>query len=525
MRFSLIIPVFDRPDEVAELLQSLAVADYRQPFEVVIIEDGSSNRCESVVASFKDKLTISYYYKANSGPGDSRNFGMRKAKGDYFLIFDSDCLIPSHYLSVVELELTRQYVDCFGGPDAAHPSFTAIQKAINFAMTSVITTGGVRGASEKLDKFQPRSFNMGLSRKAFEATGGFGNIHPGEDPDLVLRLWKLGFKSRLFPKAFVYHKRRIDWDKFSLQVKKFGKARPILNFWHPNHVKLSYFFPAAFVIGFYLAVALLIFAIDLPLQLYFIYFFVVLLTAIIKTRSLKIGWFSLEATIRQFFGYGHGFIKTWFAINVLKKQPEQAASELFFKRRPKIVGLTGGIGSGKTTIANELRNAGVPVYIADDQAKKMLDTPKVSQEVSAAFGDVLTNGIVDRAKLANIVFDNPQKLQQLNSIVHPAVKEDFKQWVGANQNHPILVREAAILFESGTYKDCDFIISVQAPLEVRIERVVNRDGVSREQVLKRINNQWTDEQRAALSDYVIVNTDLSHTQREVAEILKKLKNL
>jgi glycosyltransferase involved in cell wall biosynthesis len=246
MYFSLIIPVYNRPDEIDELLESLVLSDYDKPFEVVIVEDGSSIPCKNNLEKFVNKLDISYYFKENSGPGDSRNFGMKKAKGDYFLIFDSDCIIPKEYLSEVSKNLQNVYVDCFGGPDKALDSFSDIQKAINFAMTSFLTTGGIRGGSEQIDKFQPRSFNMGLSKKAFEASGGFGNIHPGEDPDLSIRLWNLGFETKLFSSAFVYHKRRIDWNKFSIQVTKFGKARPILNSWYPKYSKITYFFPFSF---------------------------------------------------------------------------------------------------------------------------------------------------------------------------------------------------------------------------------------------------------------------------------------
>jgi glycosyltransferase involved in cell wall biosynthesis len=187
LKLSLIIPVYNRPDEVDELLESLTKQNYTQEYEVVIVEDGSTIDCKSVVEKYPS-LNISYFYKPNSGPGDSRNFGMRNAKGDYFIILDSDCILPSDYLSQVQKSLEADYVDCFGGVDDADASFTDIQKAINFAMTSVLTTGGIRGASEKLSKFQPRSFNMGISKKAFEASNGFGNIHPGEDPDLTIRL-------------------------------------------------------------------------------------------------------------------------------------------------------------------------------------------------------------------------------------------------------------------------------------------------------------------------------------------------
>ena len=331
MLFSLIIPVYNRPDEVDELLESLSQQDYTENFEVVIIEDGSSLRCDDVVRKYAGKLHLSYCYKENSGPGDSRNYGMKKAKGDYFIIFDSDCIIPKSYLTEVAKALKENYVDCFGGPDAALDSFSDIQKAINFAMTSFLTTGGIRGGSEKIDKFQPRSFNMGLSRKAFEASKGFGNIHPGEDPDLSIRLWNLGFETRLFSKAFVYHKRRIDWAKFTVQVNKFGKARPILNSWYPQYNKLTFFFPTVFMIGLFFAVVLLIFNFDLLLQLYFVYFLALFLVSTYQNKSFKIGLLSIKAVWKQFFGYGTGFLESFIKIIILNQKPEEAFPELFFK--------------------------------------------------------------------------------------------------------------------------------------------------------------------------------------------------
>jgi len=331
MFFSLIIPVFNRPEEVDELLESLSKSNYNEDFEVVIIEDGSSIKCEDVVRKYQSKLDISYYYKENSGPGDSRNYGMKKAKGDYFIIFDSDCIIPADYLIEVDKALKQNYVDCFGGPDRALDSFSDIQKAINFAMTSFLTTGGIRGGSEKIDKFQPRSFNMGLSRKAFEASKGFGNIHPGEDPDLSIRLWNLGFETKLFTNAYVYHKRRIDWDKFSVQVNKFGKARPILNSWYPKYNKLTFLFPSIFIIGLAVAVILLIFNLDLLLKLYFIYFIVLFLASTYQNKSIKIGYLSVVAVWKQFYGYGIGFIESFVKIIILKKKPQNAFPELFFK--------------------------------------------------------------------------------------------------------------------------------------------------------------------------------------------------
>jgi len=331
MLFSLIIPVYNRPDEVDELLESLSQQDFTENFEVVIIEDGSLLRCDDVVRKYAGKLHLSYCFKENSGPGDSRNYGMKKAKGDYFIIFDSDCIIPKNYMTEVSKALKENYVDCFGGPDKALDSFSDIQKAINFAMTSFLTTGGIRGGSEKIGKFQPRSFNMGLSRKAFEASKGFGNIHPGEDPDLSIRLWNLGFETRLFSKAFVYHKRRIDWAKFTVQVNKFGKARPILNSWYPQYNKLTFFFPSVFIIGLLFAVVLLIFNFDLLLQLYFVYFLALFLVSTYQNKSFKIGLLSIKAVWKQFFGYGTGFLESFIKIIILNQKPEEAFPELFFK--------------------------------------------------------------------------------------------------------------------------------------------------------------------------------------------------
>ena len=331
MYFSIIIPVYNRPDEIKELLESLLISDYQNEYEIVIVEDGSSIVCKEEVEKFKDQLNITYCFKKNSGPGDSRNYGMKLAKGNYFIIFDSDCIIPKHYLNEVENELTANYVDCFGGSDAALDSFSDIQKAINFAMTSFLTTGGIRGSSEKLTKFQPRSFNMGISKKAFEDSNGFGNIHPGEDPDLTIRLWKLGYETKLFAKAFVYHKRRIDWDKFSVQVYKFGKARPILNSWYPEYSKLTFFFPTLFVLGIYIAVIFLAFGFSFPILCYLFYFLLIFITAVVENKNLTIGFLSVIAVSKQFFGYGKGFLESYIKVIILKQKPEIAFPELFFK--------------------------------------------------------------------------------------------------------------------------------------------------------------------------------------------------
>ena len=551
MYFSIIIPVYNRPDEISELLQSLVTSTYKNNFEIVIVEDGSSIKCKNEAALYASQLNISYYFKSNSGPGDSRNFGMKKAKGDYFIIFDSDCIIPDNYLSEVENELTSRFVDCFGGPDKALKSFSKIQKAINFAMTSFITTGGIRGGSEKITKFQPRSFNMGISKKAFLESNGFGNIHPGEDPDLSIRLWKLGYETRLFTNAFVYHKRRIDWDKFSVQVSKFGKARPILNHWYPEYSKITFWFPTLFVLGFIFSTLLLFFLIDIPLKIYFGYFVLVFLISSVQNRSIIIGFLSIVAVWKQFFGYGFGFLKSFFKINILHKKPQDAFPELFFKivtteiktesttenlvttqkpvaipfKKSRIIGLTGGIGSGKTTIANYIQSQGIPVYISDVEAKKVMEFPEILQQIEAVFGkEVIAKDKLNREKLAEIVFGAPEKLKQLNAIVHPAVKSHFENWVKLHEKMPIVVKEAAILFESGSYKDCDEIITVSAPLESRIQRVMERDQTTREKILQRINNQLSDEERSSRSHYVINNDNFQNTKIQVDEIIKILKD-
>ena len=332
MYFSFIIPVFNRPDEIDELLQSLTKVKTESTFEVVVVEDGSTISCENSIEKYNSKLSIFYYFKQNSGPGDSRNFGMKQAKGEYFIILDSDCIIPENYLINVSKSLQIDYVDCFGGPDAALNSFSDIQKAINFTMTSFLTTGGIRGGSEKIAQFQPRSFNMGLSKNAFIASNGFGNIHPGEDPDLSIRLWNLGFKTKLIKEAFVYHKRRISWEKFQIQVNKFGKARPILNSWYPNFSKITFWFPSLFLIGFIFSVILSFIKFPYFLGFYLFYFSVLFMTSLIKNKNLKIGLYSVYAAIIQFYGYGTGFLLSFYKIFILNQEPQKAFPELFFKK-------------------------------------------------------------------------------------------------------------------------------------------------------------------------------------------------
>lgn len=332
LSFSFIIPVFNRPDEVQELLESLSKQEFDTSFEVVIVEDGSTLSSKNVVETFRDQLQISYYEKENTGPGDSRNYGMENAKGNYFIVLDSDCIIPPQYLSEATNELEQEFVHCYGGPDAAHESFSLVQKAINYVMTSLFTTGGIRGNKKALDKFQPRSFNMGISKEAFEATNGFGNIHPGEDPDLTFRIWKAGYNTRLFPKAFVYHKRRIDWSKFYKQVNKFGMVRPILNKWHPGTSKLTYWFPTIFILGLLVSIFLYTIGFSWPIWCYSFYFLLIFFDSLFKNGSLAIALLSIFATLIQFVGYGWGFLKSTFLLNFNNKEAEELLPKLFFKK-------------------------------------------------------------------------------------------------------------------------------------------------------------------------------------------------
>lgn len=329
--YSFIIPVYNRPEEIGELLNSFTLLNTEVAFEILIIEDGSTQSSEPVVKQYSDQLPISYYYKENSGPGHSRNFGMQIAKGDYFIILDSDCLLPSHYLTTVNTALSKRYSDCYGGADAAHATFTPLQKAINYVMTSFYTTGGIRGSEASVQKFEPRSFNMGISKTAFEATGGFADIHPGEDPDLSRRLMKAGFETQFIPNAFVFHKRRISWKKFYLQVRKFGLVRPILNSWHPESSKITFWFPTLFIgytilsllslyTGFYILIWPLVG-----------YLTLIGLDASFKNKSLVIGGLVLLALYIQYFGYGWAFLNSSIQIGLLKKNPRLAYPALFFK--------------------------------------------------------------------------------------------------------------------------------------------------------------------------------------------------
>lgn len=329
-KFSFIIPVFNRREEIEELLDSFSNVKKINTAEIIIVEDGSDETCKAICNKYAERLNISYYYKSNSGPGDSRNYGMRHARGDFFIILDSDVLMPKDYLVNLAENLATNAVDCFGGPDAAHKDFSNVQKAINYTMTSFFTTGGLRG-NHNSQTYEPRSFNMGLSQKAFELSGGFSDIHPGEDPDLSIRLKKSGFAIAYFEDCYVYHKRRIDFRKFAKQVYKFGLVRPILNSWHPESRRLTYWFPLFFSLGFLFSLSLNFKGIFALLYFFILYFILIMLDSTFKNKSLKIGIYSVFSTLIQFFSYGYGFMISSFNIFILKKDPRTVFPFLFFR--------------------------------------------------------------------------------------------------------------------------------------------------------------------------------------------------
>jgi len=310
--FSIIVPVYNRPDEADELLKSLTEQTVKN-FELVLVEDGSDKPSTDAVNKYKSQIDINYISnKPNTGRSDTRNVGMQHAKGNYFVFFDSDCVIPPNYFEVLGKYLEDDYADCFGGPDNAHESFSDVQKAINYAMTSFWTTGGIRGGKVNMEKFVPRTFNMGFSREVYLAVGGFNqHIDYGEDMDMSARIRKSGFSIKLYHNAFVYHKRRVSFKKFYKQVYTFGYARiTTLYKLYPETLKIVHFLPAAFTCGSILL--LLLSAIFcslyflLPLALYIVLLFA---DSLLKNKSLKVALLSIVACFIQLYGYGLGFIR------------------------------------------------------------------------------------------------------------------------------------------------------------------------------------------------------------------------
>ena len=318
--YSIIIPVYNRPDEVDELLESLTLQSNKN-FEVIIVEDGSGDKCDKVVEKYIHDLNISYCYKENAGQGFARNYGYERANGDYFIVFDSDCIIPESYLETVESSLSNMYLDAYGGPDKAHASFSPIQKAINFSMTSAFTTGGIRNKKSGIGGFSPRSFNMGISREVFEATGGYIIPFKGEDIEFSTRIKKMGFKTGLIEDAFVYHKRRTSWYKFFRQVHFFGTARINIARFFPEQLKLVHSFPAIFTIGLILTVLMWFIYPSIAQILtatYTLYFIVLFIDALISTRNLRIAILGIWAGFLQLTGYGTGLLQE-LLISLFKK--------------------------------------------------------------------------------------------------------------------------------------------------------------------------------------------------------------
>lgn len=330
IEFSFVIPVYNRPKEVQELLESM-VEQTDKGFEVVIVEDGSELKSEAVCQAFQDRLRLKYFFKKNSGPGQSRNYGCERATGDYCVFLDSDCVLPPDYFRLVRNSLAEAYVDAFGGPDSAHAAFSALQKAINYSMTSFFTTGGIRGSSEKLEKFHPRSFNMGYSKEVFNSTKGFSKMRFGEDIDMSIRILQNGFKTKLIKEAYVYHKRRTNFRQFFKQVFNSGIARINLYLRHPSSLKIVHFAPAAFTLGLLVLVLLSLFYTALFLLPVVIHMLVLAIDSSIKNKSIYIGLVSVATSYTQLLGYGSGFISAVWQRIVLGRKEYSAYTDTFYE--------------------------------------------------------------------------------------------------------------------------------------------------------------------------------------------------
>lgn len=310
MKYSIVVPVYNRPDEVLELMKSLREQEEKD-FEVIIVEDGSSIPCESVLDDFKKNFQIRYYFKQNEGPGPARNFGFRQAGGDYFVIFDSDCIIPPHYFSVVSKALAERKLDAWGGPDRAHEDFTLIQRAMGYTMSAFLTTGGIRGGKKHVGWFQPRSFNMGLSRKVFEATEGFHFARFAEDIELSIRMKNAGFNVGLIEDAFVYHKRRATLGQFFKQVSNFGKGRVHIGNRYPSELKITHWIPAFFTLGLLAVLCSALINIRLfmfGIAAFCLYLLAILLHSAIVNRNVLVALMSVPSALVQLIGYGSGFL-------------------------------------------------------------------------------------------------------------------------------------------------------------------------------------------------------------------------
>ena len=305
---SLVIPVYNRPDEIVELLESISQQGDTD-FEVIVVEDGSTRTCKEEIAPFADKFKLQYFFKENSGPGPSRNYGVQHASGDYVIVLDSDCILPADYMRVVRQHLDNEQIDAFGGPDKAHASFTTLQKAINYSMTSFLTTGGIRGGMKNVNKFHPRSFNMGVRTEVWNKLGGFSRMRYGEDIDFSIRLKEAGYKVVLMPDAWVWHKRRNTLKSFFSQVFHFGQARICLYRLHPDTLKLVHLFPSAFVVGVVLLLVAAPFTYALSLIPIVLLALLLFLDSLRLNKSFRVAALSIVTAFTQQFGYGLGFLR------------------------------------------------------------------------------------------------------------------------------------------------------------------------------------------------------------------------
>lgn len=323
MFFSIIVPLYNRPEEIGELLQSLVAQTYKQ-FEVIVVEDGSTRDAKDVVEGFQGKLDVRYFVKHNEGQGFARNYGFAQAKGDYFIVFDSDVLVPEQYLSIVQSAIELEGWDAFGGADAAHPSFTPIQKAISYSMTSVLTTGGIRGNKVHVGQFHPRSFNMGISRQVWEQTGGFKFSRRSEDIEFSIRMIRSGFKVGLIEGAFVYHKRRSNFKQFFNQTYNFGKGRIDIVQLYPEELKLVHLLPSVFTISLGLLLALNLLSLVFVSGVSWLYYltwignFLLLIYvaslffhSFSKTKDLRVAGLSVVAAFTQLIAYSCGLMRNY----------------------------------------------------------------------------------------------------------------------------------------------------------------------------------------------------------------------
>lgn len=329
---SIVVAIFNRKDELFELLNSL-IAQTDKDFEVIIVDDGSFVDLVPTVETFKEMLNIQYFKKANSGPGLSRNYGANRAKNDWLVFVDSDVIVEKDYIENIKKNLEKTDCAAFGGADKAHKGFNLLQKAISYSMTSVFTTGGIRGSKKAVTRFQPRSFNMGVNKEIFLKIGGFSEMRIGEDPDLSMTIWENGYQTAFFDDIGVYHKRRTDLGKFSKQVYQFGCARPILNQRHPDYVKPTFWFPTLFLLG-YVAGILEYFLLQkgFVLACYGFYTLVIFLHALYLTKNIAIAAQAIITTYIQMFSYGYGFLESWIKLNVLKMKPEDAFPKHFHQK-------------------------------------------------------------------------------------------------------------------------------------------------------------------------------------------------